>query len=93
MFVYLSLHASRSKAATALAAFNRIFQKSSSFFHGSFSRALTLTFPRQTSLQCIYSNHHFTQIPETTVNCHIVSRQTTITPTKTHANPTHNPAQ
>jgi hypothetical protein len=47
MLCILSLQTG-SKAATALAAFSRIFrvsQKSSNFFRGSFSRALTLTFP------------------------------------------------
>jgi hypothetical protein len=72
------------------------FQKSSSFFRGSFSRALT--FPRPTSLLRIYSNSsHLAQIPDNPLDCNTILRQAkttqTTTPPKAHATLTHNPPQ
>ena len=71
-----------SKAATALAcllasiAFSAL-PKVLELLRGSFSRALTLTFPRPTSLLRIYANSHLAQTPDNPLDCHIILRQIT----------------
>jgi hypothetical protein len=74
----LSLRANRFKsrhgvgllASIAFSALPKVLE----LLRGSFSRALTLTFPRPTSLLRIYSNSHLAQTPDEPLDCHIILR-------------------